>query len=207
MSAPMIDLDALFLASGGHSSPEDGMCIMEATAYFAREPFSDHPKCVSRVIASFCRSWNDSLNDADRNRLLKPYVTKVIGTATNDADEQTRAWLATDWLVRVNAPAWLDLAGLKDDADLLRKLPPLTSSEIALAVQDSLNDARKNAAAAGAVAGDAAWDAARAAARDAARAAAWEALQPTVTQLQGSALQLFDAMITVGQLVPTEASR
>ena len=126
MSAPMIDLDALFLASGGHSSPEDGMCIMEATAYFAREPFSDHPKCVSRVIASFCRSWNDSLNDADRNRLLKPYVTKVIGTATNDADEQTRAWLATDWLVRVNAPAWLDLAGLKDDADLLRKLPPLT---------------------------------------------------------------------------------
>ena len=182
MSAPMIDLDALFLASGGHSSPEDGMCIMEATAYFAREPFSDHPKCVSRVIASFCRSWNDSLNDADRNRLLKPYVTKVIGTATNDADEQTRAWLATDWLVRVNAPAWLDLAGLKDDADLLRKLPPLTSSEIALAVQDSLNDARKNAAAARAAAG----------------AAARAALRPTVKMLQPSACELLDAMIAVG---------
>ena len=29
------------------------MCLLEATALFAGEPFSDHPPCVSRVLADF----------------------------------------------------------------------------------------------------------------------------------------------------------
>jgi hypothetical protein len=191
----VIDLGKLQLASGGHSSPEAGMCVMEATAYIAGEKFSDSPECVSPVIAAFCRSWNDGLGDEARNRLLKPYITKIIGTNTGAADDEVRAWMATDWLVRVQTPAWLDLAGLKDDAERLRNLPALTSSEIALAVQDTLDQVRASASsraaaawaaawaaardaardAAWAAARDAAWDAAWAAARDAARDAAWAA--------------------------------
>jgi hypothetical protein len=192
MTRATIDLDTLVLREGEHESPSAGLCVMEAAAFIAGEEHSDHPDCVSPVIAAFLRSWNDGLpDDATRTRLLKPYVRRVIGTRTTDADEETRAWLATDWLVRVQTPAWLELAGLKADAAALRALPELTSSEIAIACQSVLDTARANSAAAWAAAWDAAWaaawdaawDAAWAAARDAAwaavraalRAAAWDA--------------------------------
>ena len=35
-----IDLDALELKLGGHRSPQEGMCVMEAAAYFAVQPTS-----------------------------------------------------------------------------------------------------------------------------------------------------------------------
>lgn len=165
-----LDLDALVLARGGHNRPQDGMCMMEAVAYFAGEPFSDHPACVSPAIGLFLRSWNDALEDGPRQR-LKPYVHRVVGTNTGPADEETRAWLATDWLVRVQTPAWLELAGLKDEAAALRALPALTSSEIAIAVQLTIEDVKAKAVSRANTAWAAAWDAAR----DAARAAAWDA--------------------------------
>ena len=180
-----LDLDELHLDGGSHSSPEDGMCVMEAVAYFAHEPHSDKPKCVSPAIGAFLRSWNDSMSAEDRQR-LKPYIPKVVGTSTTAEDESTRAWMATDWLARTFTPAWLDLAGLGEHASALRALGELTSAELADAAIPVIN---------------AAWDAARAAARDAARAAAWAALQPTVVELQGSAFDLLDRMIAVGQEV------
>jgi hypothetical protein len=59
---------------------------------------------------AFMRSWNDSVDDAFRQK-LKPYAAKCIGTKTTEADETRRAWMATDWLVRVHTPAFLELAG------------------------------------------------------------------------------------------------
>src|SRR5262245_6835278 len=107
-------LGKLHLAFGAHQRGEE-MCAMEAAAYLAGEPHSDHPECVSLVIAAFMRSWNDGLPNAQRD-ILKPWIVKCLHTRTTSADEETRAWLATDWLVRVHAPAWLDLAGLEGDA-------------------------------------------------------------------------------------------
>jgi hypothetical protein len=165
-----LDLEVLELAAGGHSAPEDGMCVMEAVAFVAGEKFSDHPTCASPVLGSFLRSWNDSLDDADR-QMLKPFIPRLVGTNTGLADEETRAWMLTDWLARECAPAWLRLAGLTNQAELLEQLAPLTGSDSALSAQPSLDAAR----AAGAAAWDAAWDAAWAAAWDAARAAAGDA--------------------------------
>lgn len=222
MTATPIDLEKLILLKGGHNGPESGFCVMELTAFLAHEPWSDSPACTSPVIAGFLRSWNDGLDDETRQR-LKPYAAKVIGTNTGPKDDETRAWLATDWLVRVHTPAWLELAGLKDEAAELRALPELTSSEIAVAVRATLEKARASAstraAAARDAARDAAWDAARAAAwdaawdaaRDAARAAAWAAawaagyeaarsvFRPTERQLIESAFELLDKMVAVGQ--------
>lgn len=185
----------IHLKSGAHDSRVKGMCAMEAAAYIAGESHSDHPECVSPVIGHFLRSWNDTLpSDADRDRLLKPLLPVVLFTRTTEADEQRRAWMATDWLVRVNAPAWLDVAQLHDHAARLRALPALTSREIAMAVQDTIY-------AAGAAAWAAAWAATRAATRNAARAAARAAagdLQPTVEHLQASAQQLVRDMAAVG---------
>ena len=164
-----IDLDSITLEHGSHS-PDHTFCVMELSAYLAGEPWSDHPQCVSPAISAFLRSWNDGVPTDFRQR-LKPYAVTVLHTKTTVVDEETRAWLATDWLVRVQAPAWLSLAGLTQEAANLRNLPALTSSEIATAVQVTLSDARAKARAAW----DAAWDAARAAAGAAARDAAGDA--------------------------------
>ena len=46
MPTQTLDLDSLELASGGHSSPDKGMCVMEAVAFMAGEPFSEDRKSV-----------------------------------------------------------------------------------------------------------------------------------------------------------------
>ncbi|EQA96825.1 hypothetical protein [Sphingobium baderi] len=175
------------LSSGGHFSFEDGVCAMEAAAYIAGEPHSDHPDCACPVITAFMISWNDSLNDEDRNRLILPLIVKTVGTRSTPEVEQRRAIMATDWLIRVHTPAWLRLAGLKGQADTLANLPEITGVEGFAPIRAPLEAIRKDAAAAGAAAGAAARDAARAAAgaaagaaardaaRAAARAAAWDA--------------------------------
>ena len=214
------------LARGKHDEGE-AMCAMEAVAWLAGEPWSDAPQCASDVIAAFVRSWNDALPDADRVRLLLPLLPDVIGTRTTDADDETRAWMATDWLVRVNAPAWLDLTpSLEAHAAALRALPQSMSSAVARDSQSVITAAWDAARAA---AWGAAWDAARAAAwdaaRDAAMGAAWDAARvaasvaaraaaraaasvaasaapaPTVTTLQASAQDLVRRMCAVGREV------
>lgn len=215
MKLRTIDLDKITLQSGGHQ-PDSKFCVVELAAFIAGEPWSDHPKCVSPSIAAFLRSWNDSLDDETR-QILKPYAVKCIGTKGTDEHEEIRAWMATDWLVREYAPAWLRLAGLTKQAEALESLAALTGKREAKSVQPIIEAARKDAAAAGyatwAAAGAAAGIAARAAtwyaARDAAGAATWDAagaaaraaakkkLAPTIKALQQSALLLLDRMIEV----------
>ena len=155
---------------------------MEAAAWIAGEPWSDHPTCASPVIASFMRSWNDSLSDDDR-QMLVPYVVRVVGTANGAKIENARAWMATDCLVRTQTPMWLRLAKLPDQAAELEALIPLTNTATARKAQPTIEAARSRADAAWAAAGAAAWAAAGAAAgaaawaagRAAGRAAAWDA--------------------------------
>jgi len=127
----------LHLMVGRHPDRSNGLCVMEAAAWAAGESHSDHPACVSRVIGEFCRSWNDDMDETDR-QMLKPYVLKVIGTNTGAADDTRRAWLAVDWLVRVQAPAWLELCGLVDRATVLRRLGPVLDMKRAETVRPSI---------------------------------------------------------------------
>jgi hypothetical protein len=165
------------LSKGSHPTPDAGRCAMEWVSYLAGEPHSDQPVCVSPVLKAFCISFNDALDDEQRQK-LRPYLARTIGTAGDGLDEQ-RAWMAADWLIRTFTPAWLDLAGLHDHASNLRSLGAVISTETCKAAQPTLDKAAKDAYAAGdaagAAAGAAAWDAARDAAGAAARAAAWDA--------------------------------
>jgi hypothetical protein len=185
----------LKLESGWHSSPEKGMCLLEAVSYVQGQPFSDAPQCVSPVIAAFGRSWNDSLPDTERQR-LKRFIPTMIETRTTPADEERRVWLATDWLVRTFTPTWLDKAGLTEHAIRLRGLNELTSTDLARRAQPIIDDARKASYAAWAAVWDAAWAAARAAAWDAAwaaaRAAAWAAARAAASKKKGYSAQ-YDA--------------
>ena len=177
MTTPTIDPTRLAhvltrdLGASSHVNLNDGLCVMEAVAYVAGEPWSDHPTCACPVIGAFMRAWNDGLpSDDDRNRLLKPWVEKLVGTKSTKKVEQRRADMALDWIARVHAPAWLDLSeALSSHATAMRALPPLHSAAACADAQPVLEAAAQSASAARA----AAWDAAWAAARDAAGVAAW----------------------------------
>jgi hypothetical protein len=185
---PAINTDRLAaittLARGNHEADSAKMCAMEAVAYIAGEPWSDAPACASPVIAAFVRRWNDTLPDADRTRLLLPLVPEIVGTRTTDDDEEIRAWMVTDWLVRVQAPAWLRLAGLTEHARALKSCARIVDAVTAQAGQPKIDAARD---AAWAQAGQPKIDASRAAARDAAWSAAWDAAWSAVRAAAGAA--------------------
>ena len=197
-----INLSELTLQRGSHSNSDEGMCIMEAVAYIAGEPFSDHPACACPVISAFLRSYNDSASNEVR-QTLKRFIPRLVGTKSTPEIEERRSLVAADWMVRVHAPAWLRLAGLTAHAEALASLPEITSTAQVPSIRGPIEAARRDAAAARAAARDAArdaagaaaWDAAWAAARAAAWAAAGDALRPTVVALQKSALKLLDRMI------------
>lgn len=75
-----LDLETLHLAKGGHDNPDDGLCLLEAAAFLAGEPHTDHPACVSPVLGVFGRELNDRLDDTKRQQ-LKPLIPKLPGTA------------------------------------------------------------------------------------------------------------------------------
>jgi hypothetical protein len=161
-----LNMDSLILKVGAHEASSHEMCIMEAVAYVAGEPWSDHPQCASPVIAAFLRNYNDSVS-VEVRQTLKPFIFRLVGTAASPEIEDRRALMAADWLVRVHTPAWLRLAGLTASADALEGLPEITSMAQVPSIKGPIEAARSDA--------DAAWDAAMAAARDAAMAAAWAA--------------------------------
>ncbi len=176
-----LDLDTLTLDSGSHE-PDDGEGgVMEWVSVLAGEDWTDHPACTSPVIASFLRSWNDALPD-DTRQDLKRFIPALPGTNKGRELDDRLAWMCTDWLVRVQAPAWLRLAGLTDQAEMLASMQELTA-ETTPSIMPVLKAVRSDAAAAWAAAGDAA------------RAAARDALAPTKTELQASALELVDRLI------------
>jgi hypothetical protein len=164
------------LKHGKHDSIDHGACLLEAVSWVVGEPFSDHPQCVCPVLGAFGRSWNDSLDDDKRNRLLQRFITRLVGTRSTAVVEERRAWMAADWLIRTYTPAWLRLAGLNDHADALAGADAVSDLDALGSVQPLIAaawDAARDAA--WATARDAAWATARDAARDAAWAAAWDA--------------------------------
>ena len=188
MSTPLLIADRLgwleetSFESGSHNSIRDGCCVMEAVAYVAGEPHSDHPQCTCPIITAFMIGWNDNLpSNQDRDRLLKPLVPLIVGTRSNSEVEQRRGFLCVDWFIRTFVPAWLQLIpSLQIHAETLRKYPEITDVAALLAVKPVLADIAKSSAAA----------------RDAARDA-WDALKPTVEKLQESATDLIHRMIAV----------
>jgi hypothetical protein len=206
-------LDNFSLLSGAHDgSDETEMCVMEAVAYIAGEPWSDHPNCACPVISAFLRSWNDCLpTDEDRNRLLKPLVLQLIDTKSTAAIEEKRSYLALDWMVRVFVPKWLDLlptlhshsAALRSLEDIADIAGALAAGEQIRAAAAAAGDAARAAAgdAARAAARAAAWDAARAAARAAAGDAAWAAAWDAARAAAG------DAAVAAARAAAGDAAR
>lgn len=154
----------------------------EVARMFAGEPY-DRPACVDPVLAAFGRMWNEDMGSDEERKQLKRYIVLLPGTAQGDALSQRRGWLAVDWVIRVNTPAWLDLSpALAEHAAKLRALAPVLGEQQLADAQPTLDQARSAAAA-----GDAAEDAASAAAMGATRAAAWDAAWAAARAASGAA--------------------
>jgi hypothetical protein len=177
------------------SKPEDEAREAHAAAQ-AKGLRARVPPPHSQVVASFVAHAQEL--GADARPRLDAMRTRLAQIDALDTDDR-RAWLCADWLVRVHAPAWLDLAGLGRRARGLRRLEPLTGPGVARDAVDRLSEARVDA---GAVAArEAAWDATWAdrwessttAARDAAWAAAagpaWQAARDGARFAEWAALQ------------------
>ena len=174
-----LDLDTLTLAHGAHEDRSNGLCLLEAVAWWAGEDHTDHPACVSPVLGQFGRNLNDVLPDGKRQELRR-FIPGLPGTAGDGLDER-RGYLALDWLVRTYLPGFLVLVpSLAGHVTAVRELVPISGMPAARRAGPVVR-----------AAGDAAGAAARAAAWD----AAGNALAPTIAQLQDSAIGLYGAMI------------
>ncbi|HET8684134.1 MAG TPA: hypothetical protein VFM54_20010, partial [Micromonosporaceae bacterium] len=154
-TATVPDLATLHLEKGAHGTRADGVCVMEAVAWYAGERHSDAPACVCSVLRTFGAELNDVLSD-QRRQELRPLIPRLVGTA-GDGQAEARSYMALDWLIRTYTPVWLELAGLAAEAQALRDLRRIVDLVAAQAAGPVVRDAGTKAAAAW----DAAWDAAR----------------------------------------------
>ena len=192
------------LYAGCHD-PDGPMCLLEAVAYVAGEPWSDHPVCVCPVLAAFGRNWNDGMRTNEERGSLLQYIPLLIGTRSTPAVELRRSYMALDWLVRRAMPAWLRLAeaDLDSHAQALENLAVIDSPTTANAAGPLITAAR---VASGAALWVGTGVAARATggqdtSRNADLHAVWDAarasLEPSGVILQPQAHELFRAMIAV----------
>jgi hypothetical protein len=93
---PPISHQTIKLSRGRHSSPEHGACVMELASMLAGEGFTDHPRSVSRPIASFLRGYNDLLDDRRRGDLYR-YAAQTVGTAGSPGVEDARIARLLSW--------------------------------------------------------------------------------------------------------------
>lgn len=168
-------LTQLRLSIGAHASLDDGACPMELVSWLAGEDWSDRPESVCPVVATFVRSWNDALPQADRTAVLLPLVSSLAETRASKAVEHRRALMAADWLVRTNSPVWFRLAGLTRQAETLAGLPEIRSLAEIPALTTPIRSSASDAQTAREAAWKAEWTIPRDAPRDAAWFDAWEA--------------------------------
>jgi hypothetical protein len=91
-----VNYQTVRLGRGKHTSPSHGVCVMELASMLANEPFTDHPRSVSRPIAAFLRMYNDALDDRRRQDLYR-YAAAAVGTAADLRVEQLRAQRLLVW--------------------------------------------------------------------------------------------------------------
>lgn len=130
------DLDGISIDNGDHDGRSNGLCVMEAVAWFAGEGHGDAPACVSPALRAFLIGLNDSAPRGPRQK-LKALIPVVVGTASRGNDRQ-RAYALADWAIRVVVPLALDAAGYREEAKTLRDLPEVKDEVTARVARDTV---------------------------------------------------------------------
>lgn len=130
-SAP--DLSAIRLSAGIHADRADGVCLLEAVAWWAGEPHTSRPKCVCPVLSHLCEELNDAMPDDDRSRLIE--LIPLLARSRSDVEvEWQRAFLLADYALRDGHALTLEYYGYEDQALELLELAPITDHTTAEAV-------------------------------------------------------------------------
>ena len=135
----MYDLKTFRFVRGSHKTREDGLCVMEAVAYLAGEPHSDHPACACPVITALAIWLNDSADDELRQTLLAEMPWRIVGTKAAPEIEERRAYMAVDWSVRVICPSALRRLGLDAEAAALESLAEIDEARAGAACDAMIN--------------------------------------------------------------------
>ena len=138
-------LDALVLKHGSHARRNQGVCLLEAVAWFAGEKHSDRPTCCDVALAAFGRSLNDRMKtDAERAK-LRPLIPLLVGTTGSGELAKRRAYLLVDRYLRIDLPYYFrSLPGKPrpDVADKFEALAPVVDAGSAEAARDMARKAR-----------------------------------------------------------------
>lgn len=89
LSSIISDPELIPLAQGNHQSRQEGVCLMEAVAWWVGEEHSDHPQCVDPEVAAMGRNLNDCMLDNYRLRFAR-IVPDLAGTSTDGLAVQRR---------------------------------------------------------------------------------------------------------------------
>jgi hypothetical protein len=119
--AVMPDGTPVRLASGSHSSPSEGVCVVELASVIAEEEFSDRPGCVCPVIGAFLRGWNDRAPHTERQR-LGPYAARIVGSR------------GSPWVTRERRDICLQWAGAEPGRGVVRRLWSRVEMRLRIAV-------------------------------------------------------------------------
>lgn len=84
------------LASGRHSSPAEGACVVELASLLAGERFSDRPLSVCPVLGAYMRVLNDRLGDRSRQALLA-CAAELVGSRDRWKVRRRRARACARW--------------------------------------------------------------------------------------------------------------
>jgi hypothetical protein len=138
---PALPEGLVALHYGKHVLRSDGVCALEAAAWAAGEPHSDHPTCVCWVLGAYVRRVNDTVGTRDRQRLL-PYVPRLVGTAaTEEVRERRAAVILQLALSRVGAPLCAAL-GCEEAAAALAAPGDVCDGSVAVALHRHVSGAR-----------------------------------------------------------------
>jgi hypothetical protein len=84
------------LGRGRHFSPRGEVCVMELASMLAGEKFTDQPRSVCPVIASFLRAYNDTI-DGHRRQDLYGFAAKAVGSRASEETQRARAERLAAW--------------------------------------------------------------------------------------------------------------
>ena len=132
------------LVAGAHPATSKEMCIMEAEAYIAGERHSDHPNCVSPMLAMIARRVNDYMTQEERDEFIAPMLGTFAGTRGNKDTEIERGYIIVDYHFRIFLPMLLDAWHFKEAASLFRGLNKIADKKSGSAALDALAARRRN---------------------------------------------------------------
>jgi hypothetical protein len=132
----MISLETLNLTAGVHLSPEEGLNVIEAAAYFAGEPHSNSPASVCPVLTKYLLSINDSMNDNERSR-LKAYVLPLNGSKNDSYLKRLELLVMCN--IKEVTPLMLRATGINNNIELATVLEATQENDFSSARETCYN--------------------------------------------------------------------